>query len=426
MAQYDLILTRNDHVSGTEFTELRIAKPDVTGKFFTQHPTTGVLSWSNVDWSNLTGKPSTFTPSAHAHTIADVTDLQTALNGKEPSFSTLAVNKGGTGVATITGLIKGNGTAAMAAAVAGTDYVVPSGSITGNAATATKLANARTINGTSFDGSANITISAVDSTARIAASEKGAVNGVATLDASGLVPSNQLPSYVDDVVEYANLAAFPGTGESGKIYIAIDTLKTYRWSGSIYTFITSGAVDSVAGKTGVVTLVKADVGLGSVDNTADSTKAVASAAKWTTARSLSFTGDATGTGSVDGSANASFALTLANIATAGTYGKVTINAKGLVTAGAALAATDIPVLDAAKVTTGTFDAARIPSLAISKITDLQSALNAKLEWLGSVPSTISTTGTIGQIAVSTNFIYVCTATNTWKRSPLSSWAGSAE
>ena len=50
----------------------------------------------------------------------------------------------------------------------------------------------------------------------------------------GLIPSAQLPSYVDDVVEAANLAAFPGTGETGKIYVAIDTGYTYRWSGSVY------------------------------------------------------------------------------------------------------------------------------------------------------------------------------------------------
>jgi phage-related tail fiber protein len=79
-------------------------------------------------------------------------------------------------------------------------------------------------------------------------------NGVATLDAAGLVPSTQLPSYVDDVLEYATLAGFPTTGETGKIYVAIDTNKTYRWSGSAYVYITSGAVDSVAGKTGVVVL----------------------------------------------------------------------------------------------------------------------------------------------------------------------------
>ena len=53
----------------------------------------------------------------------------------------------------------------------------------------------------------------------------------------GLIQSAQLPSYVDDVIEAANLAAFPGTGETGKIYVAIDTGYTYRWSGSIYVRI---------------------------------------------------------------------------------------------------------------------------------------------------------------------------------------------
>lgn len=90
--------------------------------------------------------------------------------------------------------------------------------------------------------------------ARILSSEKGVPNGVATLDGTGKIPSAQLPSYIDDVVEYANLAAFPGTGSSGILYIAIDTNKQYRWAGSTYQQITSGAVDSVAGKTGVITL----------------------------------------------------------------------------------------------------------------------------------------------------------------------------
>jgi len=108
-------------------------------------------------------------------------------------------------------------------------------------------------------------------------SEKGQANGYASLDSGGLVPSTQLPSYVDDVLEYANLASFPATGVTGKIYVAIDTNKTYRWSGSVYVYITSGAVDSVAGKTGIVTLDKGDVGLSNVDNTSDANKPVSTA-----------------------------------------------------------------------------------------------------------------------------------------------------
>lgn len=63
-----------------------------------------------------------------------------------------------------------------------------------------------------------------------------ALTGKADL-VDGKVPASQLPGYVDDVLEYANLAAFPATGESGKIYVAQDNNKTYRWSGSGYIVI---------------------------------------------------------------------------------------------------------------------------------------------------------------------------------------------
>jgi hypothetical protein len=80
---------------------------------------------------------------------------------------------------------------------------------------------------------------------------------IPSLDASkitsGIIDSARLPSYVDDVIEAASLVSFPTTGETGKIYVALDTNKTYRWGGSSYIYITSGAVDSVGGFTGVVT-----------------------------------------------------------------------------------------------------------------------------------------------------------------------------
>jgi len=69
----------------------------------------------------------------------------------------------------------------------------------------------------------------------------------ATLDGSGKVPSSMLPGFVDDVIEAANYAALPSVGEGGKLYVAIDTRKLWRWSGSGYVEIASspGSSDSV-------------------------------------------------------------------------------------------------------------------------------------------------------------------------------------
>jgi hypothetical protein len=130
---------------------------------------------------------------------------------------------------------------------------------------------------------------------------KQAAGTYATL-VGGTVPSSQLPSYVDDVIEYANLAGFPASGDTGKIFVARDTNKIYRWSGSAFIEIspspgstdsvTEGStnlyytnaraaaaapVQSVAGRTGTVAITKGDVGLGSVDNTADAAKPISTA-----------------------------------------------------------------------------------------------------------------------------------------------------
>jgi hypothetical protein len=72
--------------------------------------------------------------------------------------------------------------------------------------------------------------------------EKGQIDGYASLDGTGRVPSSQLPSFVDDVLEFPTLGDFPVTGESGKIYIALDTNKTYRWGGTTYVEISAGVV----------------------------------------------------------------------------------------------------------------------------------------------------------------------------------------
>lgn len=119
----------------------------------------------------------------------------------------------------------------------------------------------------------------------VPSSAKGVANGVASLDSSGKVPSSQLPSYVDDVLEYSAKSSFPATGETGKIYVDTTTNKTYRWGGSAYVEISEslalGDTSSTAyygdkGKTAYEhsqltsgnphNVTASDVGLGSVGN----------------------------------------------------------------------------------------------------------------------------------------------------------------
>ncbi len=135
-------------------------------------------------------------------------------------------------------------------------------------------------------------IDATGVASKIDSAEKGANSGLATLDASGLVPTSQLPSYVDDVLEFADEASFPVTGETAKIYVALDVNLTYRWSGSAYVEISKslalGETETTAyrGDRGKVAYDhsqvahdKALVGLGNVDNTADADKPLTEEAK---------------------------------------------------------------------------------------------------------------------------------------------------
>ena len=118
----------------------------------------------------------------------------------------------------------------------------------------------------------------------------GEVSGnLAASRISGTISAANLPSYVDDVLEYASLSKFPTAGESGKIYTALDTNKIYRWSGSAYVVISEtvalGTTHSSAGygdeshaaynhSTSIGNphkTTKADLGLGSVENKSSAT-----------------------------------------------------------------------------------------------------------------------------------------------------------
>ena len=145
-----------------------------------------------------------------------------------------------------------------------------------------------------LNGLANSMNSALQGAFNSITSTKGKAAGIASLDENGKVPSSQLPSYVDDVIEgYLSEGKFYKesahttqiTGESGKIYVDLTTKKTYRWSGTAYVVISEtialGETSSTAyrgdrGKTAYDhslktsgnphKVTKSDVGLGNVPN----------------------------------------------------------------------------------------------------------------------------------------------------------------
>ena len=141
------------------------------------------------------------------------------------------------------------------------------------AAEVVEIAGAQYISGLTSDAQEQLN-------SKIPASEKGQPNGVATLGADGLVPSGQLPSYVDDVVEAYIVGSTPLandwlsltaggaalTPETGKIYVVMTEgayqNKQYRWGGTTYVLCNPSDVNSVNGKTGVVVLTQDDVGEG--------------------------------------------------------------------------------------------------------------------------------------------------------------------
>ena len=224
-------------------------------------------------------------------TASNVTGIVAIANGGSGQTTAQTAMNAFAGAVTSGSYLRGNGTNVVMSTIQAGDVPTLNQSTTGSAAT---LTTGRTISLTgdvaytsgSFDGSANVTGTATlasvgtagtytkvttDAKGRVTSGTTLAATDIPSLDASkitsGTIDSARLPSYVDDVIEAANLASFPGTGETGKIYVALDTNKTYRWSGSAYVYITSGAVDSVGGYTGVVTATNLLDALKTVDGT---------------------------------------------------------------------------------------------------------------------------------------------------------------
>lgn len=185
------------------------------------------------------------------------------------------------------GTALGTAAAGTATTAARSDHVHPvQTSVSGNAGTATKLETARTINGVSFDGSANITVNAVDSTAR----EPAIAAGTAAQYWRGDKSWRDL---------FTDVRAATLTGLSTATNAVVSATDTVLGALGKLQKQVSDNLTTLTSHTGSTSnphsVTKAQVGLGNVDNTSDADKAVLSATKLATARTIagaSFDGQA--------------------------------------------------------------------------------------------------------------------------------------
>ena len=230
-------------------------------------------------------------------------------------------------------------------------------STAGAADTAAKLATARTINGVAFDGSANITIHATDSTARIATSLIGAANGVAPLGSDGKIPTQYIPGDIGQAVEgyysggkfYKEAAHTTEiTGAENTLYLDIGSTDqdVYRWTGTAYVLLNDAvstadkAVRDGNGNTITTTYVKvvSGKGLSTNDYTTAEKNKLAGLSNYTLPAATSSTLGGVKIGSNITISSGVVSLTSANVKAA--LGYTPANSSGIVTY-SALSQTDI-------------------------------------------------------------------------------------
>ena len=210
-----------------------------------------------------------------------------------------------------------------------------------------QMRKGRVTSGTSLSASdiPTLTLSKISDAGTVANKNTGIASGnIPIVGADGKLDATIMPAIAvtDTYVVASQLEMLALNAQTGDIAVRTDLKKSLILKVNNPTVLANwqelltptDVVTSVAGKTGTVTLTKSDVGLANTDDTADSSKSVASATKWTTARTLSLTGAVTGNVSIDGSGNASLATTYKDSGvTAGTYKSMTVDSKGVVTGG---------------------------------------------------------------------------------------------
>ncbi len=256
---------------------------------------------SNVPWSGITDKPKTFAPSAHTHTMANISDWKTyvySAQGTRTKNTVLAAPNGSDGKATFRTLVEAD-IPALSKSKVGLNNVDNTADSAKNVLSASKLTTARNINGVAFDGSNNITITANPTANQLtnedlnniktpgeywAGGSNSVTNKPSGVDAFSLQVLRSAGGWYEQVIIGSNLL-------SGKIY-------QRRWNNTAWTSWTY--IYSELFKPS-----KSDVGLDKVDNIADVDKSVLSATKLTTARNITI---GSAKKSFDGTADISFSL----------------------------------------------------------------------------------------------------------------------
>lgn len=256
---------------------------------------------SNVPWSGIIDKPKTFAPSAHTHTMSNISDWTIYVydaTGSRTKNTVLAAPNGSDGKATFRTLVEAD-IPTLSKSKVGLSNVDNTADSAKNVLSASKLTTARKINGVAFDGSNNITITANPTANQLtnedlnniktpgeywAGGSNSVTNKPSGVDAFSLQVLRSAGGWYEQVIIGSNLL-------SGKIY-------QRRWSNTAWTSWTY--IYSELFKPS-----KSDVGLDKVDNIADVDKSVLSATKLTTARNITV---GSAKKSFDGTADISFSL----------------------------------------------------------------------------------------------------------------------
>lgn len=246
---------------------------------FVKTDAVGNTGFSDVTWSDVQGKPSSFNPNAHQHSLSDLSDA--ALKADKTYVDTQLSAKADTSTLTI------------------------------------ELAKKADLNIVATDAELQAVVETLQPL-----SQKGQANGYVPLDSGGKIPN----SYLNNL---STIEVFTANSESNmlllsNVSVGDQCIRTDLVSKNLFiltqtpaTELTnwkqlnaSASVLSVNGQIGVVNVSKSDVGLGNVDNTADVSKTVLSATKLATARTISLASDVTGSASFDGSGNISITATI--------------------------------------------------------------------------------------------------------------------